>query len=337
MPTQLSRLVTNRPPPGGHAAIARIFRIHARLAGQRPVTAQGLASELEVSERTIKRDIECMRDRCQSPIAWDAAKRTYRYTQPSPFLPILRLEADEALALVLASATFAAWKGTPLGTALSSAFGKFSQIAGSHVSLPTAQMSECLFRADDPAPAAEHRHFAQLIEEIVRRRELTLHYRKPHASKAEIRTVQPLHLAYLDHGWMLIACDTAKRAWRNFLVSRIESLAPTGRSFTPPPREEIHRYLGGSMGRFTGENEIVARLRFDPTAAPYVRERPWHTSQVLTELPGGAVEITLKLNNLIDLQRRVLACGRHVEVLAPLDFRENLRQEAEAMVVRFGA
>lgn len=335
MPKKSFRPRLPHSPPGGHAAMARIFRIHSRLAQQRDVTAKSLADELEVSSRTIKRDIECMRDRCQAPIAWDPVNCTYRYTAPCPFLPMLRLEADEALALVLAGETFAAWKGTPLGEALTSAFGKFSEIAGPHISLPATQLSQCLFHPEENTLGNEHRHFAHLIEDIFQHCELTLDYRKPRTSRAERRTVQPIHLARLDHSWMLIAADPTKGEWRNFLLSRIEHLEATGAHFTPPPREKIHAYLRGSLGRFTGPDEIDVRLRFDAIAAPYVRERPWHASQhVLSTAPDGSLEIELRLNNLIDVQRRVLACGQHIEVLAPSTLRETIRTELRAMLAR---
>ena len=65
--------------------------------------------------RTIKRDIEFMRDRFGAPIAWDRANRAYYYTHHCDLLPLLRIDADEALALALARNTFAAWRGSPLG------------------------------------------------------------------------------------------------------------------------------------------------------------------------------------------------------------------------------
>jgi proteasome accessory factor B len=331
----------SRPPrypstwnhPGGRSAFERIIKIHYHLGNRHTVTARSLGEEFEISSRTIKRDIEFMRDRCGSPIAWDAVRGTYYYTQPCDFLPLLRIDGHEALALSLASKTFASWGGTPLGKALTSVFGKFSAIAGPHVSLPASELSACLFNPEDDSAKTEHHHFGRLLEEIFNHRELTLTYRKPLAAHSELRTVHPLHLAYLDHAWMLVAHDTGKKAWRNFLVARIESIATTGRTFTPPANEKIRRSLAGSMGRFTGEGDIEVRLAFDADIAGYIRERPWHHSQQHTEIAGGSLEVTLRLNNLIDVQRRLLSCGRHVRVIAPATLRASIRNEVEAMLI----
>ncbi len=62
---------------GGPSMLSRIARLHELVKDGQRVTAETLARELEVTRRTIKRDIEFMRDRQNIPIAWDAAKRSY--------------------------------------------------------------------------------------------------------------------------------------------------------------------------------------------------------------------------------------------------------------------
>ena len=81
--------------------------------------------------------------------------------------------------------------------------------------------------------------------------------------------------------------------------------------------------------------EAAGAIAFDATAAPYVRENPWHPSQTIAECAGGGIEIALRLNNLIDIERRILACGAHAEVLAPPELRETLRRVSAAMLARY--
>lgn len=321
------------PARVGPSAFLRFARIHDELAKGAPVTAAALAAYFETSPRTIKRDIERLRDFYDAPIAYDRAARSYRYTAPFDFLTGLRLDADETLAVVLAGRTFAAWGESPLGRALTSALGKVARFAGSAVSVPAADLRAALHQpeADDPALDAEHRHFARLLHLVLAHREIEILYQKPSAARPERRRVRPLHLAYLDHRWTLVAEDPARAGWRKFLLGRIRDIVATTTRFTPPPPEKIRAHLAGSLGRFTGEKILEVVLRFDATAAPYVREKPWHASQTLRALPDGVVEITLRLNNLIDVRRRVLACGRHVEVVAPPELRANIAAELAAL------
>lgn len=313
----------------------RITKLHRLLCAGEPVSAVSLARELEVSDRTIKRDVETMRDQMDVPIEWNAATGTYFYTRHFDLLPLLRLDADEALALALAGRTFASWRGSPLGAALTAALEKIAPVVRGAVSLPVDALEELLFAPDDPAADAEHRHFDVLLEAIQRRRELRLTYQKPKtAVAAEVRMVWPLHLAYLDHRWMLVAHDVARAAPRNFLLARIREIAWTHAQFDPPAGFDAHRYLRGSVGRFSGAGEREVRIAFDAVAAPYLRERPWHPSQHVVERDEGGIEATFRLNNLIDIERRVLACGAHAEVLAPAELRAAIHAAAAALQTR---
>lgn len=320
----------------GRSSLRRVLWIHERLGNQFPATSVSLARELEVSERTVKRDLEFMRDQLGAPIAWDAAAHTYAYTRPCDLLPLLRLDAGEALALALAGRTFAAWRGNSLGRALTAALGKIAGVVGGAVSLPVSEIGQLVFQPEgDSLADAELRHFATALEAIRRHRILRIVYQKPLArTPPETRLVHPLHLACLDHRWVLIAHDPVRRAPRNFLLGRIRSAVATAAIFTPPAGFDLPAYLRGSLGRFTGDGEIEVCLAFAATLAPYLRERPWHASQTLVERPGGTVEATLRLNNLTDVRRHILACGRHVEVLAPAGLRATIRAEATATAER---
>lgn len=79
----------------GPAAFHRLVRLHETLAAGATVSAVQLARQLELSARTIKRDIEHLRDRHGAPILWDATARGYRYAAPFDLLTGLRLDADE--------------------------------------------------------------------------------------------------------------------------------------------------------------------------------------------------------------------------------------------------
>lgn len=326
-------------PDSPHAAfLARILRLHALLVEQRPITSVALAAELGVNERTIKRDIAYMRDSLGCPIAWRAAEHSYVYTAPCDILPLLRLSADEALSLALAGRTFSAWGGSALGEALTAALSKIAQVVGGSVSLPADAVSGLVFQPPEhPMVDHERRCFAIVLEAIHRCRELRLEYKKPRSATAEHRTVHPLHLAFLDHEWVVLAHDCRRGAVRTFRLSRIRRVQHTGGRFEPPAGFRLEEHLAGSVGRFTGDGDWSIRLKIDAIIVPYVEERPWHRSQVLQRTADGGAEMTLRLNNLIDIQRRVLACGSHVEVLEPAELREAVAREVRLLAARYEA
>lgn len=320
----------------GRVALRRVLWIHERLGNERRANAATLARELEVSARTVKRDIEYMRDELGAPIEWQSATQTYCYARECDILPLLRLDAGEALALMLAGRTFAAWRGSSLGRALTAALEKIAGVVGGAISLPASEISDLVFQPDEgPEADAEKRFFAVAIEAIRRRREMRLVYQKPGARQPGERTVHPLHLAFLDHRWVLVAFDPARSEPRKFLLARIKTARAGTKQFSPPADFDLRAYLGGSFGLFTGKKDWDVRVRFDEFAAPYIRERRWHPSQTIADRSGGGIEVALRLNNLIDVQRWVLGWGGHAEVLAPAELRNAVRREAAAMTALY--
>lgn len=316
----------------GGSALTRVIWIHQRLGREQPTTALSLAAELAVSERTVKRDIELMRDRLGAPIIWDGGTHSYRYGGPCDLLPLLHLDASEVIALTLAGNTFASWRGSPLGQALHQALDKIARVVGGAISLPADSLDALVFDAPDTG-TAEMRHFPVLFDAVRRRHVVRFAYTSPRSATTTTRTVEPLHLALRSGRWMLIAHDLSRDEPRNFVLSRIADLVDTRDRFAKRPFD-VGAYLRGSIGLFTGAEDHRVHLRVDSAIAPYLRERPWHPSQRLTQAADGWMEVTLQLNNLIDLERHILACGSHVEVVAPAQLRETIHTAALALAER---
>lgn len=327
---------THHPSPKASCvALRRLFAIHERLVSGESVNARTLAEQLGVSERTIKRDIETLRHEQGAEIRWEPATGTYFCERPSEHLPLLRISADEAIALTLANQTFAAWGGSPLGRALDSVLSKIAHVVGDAVSMPASTLADCIFQPADETADGSRRHFARLLEAIRRRQVLRLQYQKPAEPIPSERIVHPLHLAFLEHEWTLIAYAPDRSALRQFLLTRIGMIHTEGHPFTPPADFDPKRYLSGAFGRFVGAQLQEVHLRFDAYAAPFLREKRWHPSQTLRELPDGGVEATLQVSHLLDVQRWVLSWGHHAEALAPAALRDAIAQELAALAARY--
>ena len=67
-------------------------------------------------------------------------------------------------------------------------------------------------------------------------------------------------------------------------------------------------------------------LRFRADQAPYVRERLWHPSQQLMELPDGGVQLAFRPGGPYEIRRWILGWGDAVEVISPSDLRDGIAQ-----------
>lgn len=322
---------TSRPP------IDRLLLIYNALHSGRKITTSTLGERLGLSDRTIKRYLRYMREDLGMKIHWDSNSKSYFCDTESEYLPLLRITGEEALSLTLASQTFAAWQGSALGKALDSILSKVATLMGGAVSLPVTDLESLLsVHNPDTSETQEHRWFGSALEAIRLSRCIRISYRKPDESRARQRTLWPLHLAHMEHHWALICWDPTKREPRKFLLSRMESLALLDTTFTPPESFNLRTYLSQSFGLFTGHDQCYSiRIHFDPTAAPFLRERKWHPSQSLEEQSDGSVIASYTLNHLMDIQRWVLSWGRHAEVLNPPELRDNLRSITHQLAQRY--
>ena len=91
------RAQVSRPP------LERMLRIHDELSRDALVNCTKLTRALEVSRKTIVRDIAFMRDRLDLPIEFDAPINAYRYTQPVSAFPTVQVSEGELLAGVKTS------------------------------------------------------------------------------------------------------------------------------------------------------------------------------------------------------------------------------------------
>ncbi|SRR6266403_4960537 len=72
---------------------------------------------------------------------------------------------------------------------------------------------------------------------------------------------------------------------------------------------------------------LIAEISFDTFAAPLVQERQWCPSQEIKQLRNGGIELSLTLGNLEEIERWILACGSHAQVLAPAELKSQIGKD----------
>eukprot|EP01036_Dinobryon_divergens_P032852 gene32851-42531_t len=308
----------------------RVVRIHALVNQLEHVKAQDLARELETSVRSIYRTAAFMRERLEVPIEYDRMEETYALTRPCPFLPMVMVEADEALVLKLVRHLLPAVAGAEVGARHERVLKKLAQVVGSKGSFVAESRPTVLVSTALPN-AGEFQHLVVMNHAIDHREELRLLYRKSGAKQPDPRVVQPLDFAYLKQRWVLLALDEGRKGdLRTFRLDRIHAVALTGQTFQRPPGLDIAAKLRGNMGAYTGNGDYTVRLRLRSFAAEDARTCEWHTTQEKVECADGSLEITLQLNNLVDVARNVLEWCPHAEVLSPPELRASVREALRA-------
>jgi proteasome accessory factor B len=311
-----------------------MLRIHQAIqSGQYP-NASTLARELEVSSRSIQRDLEFMRDRLGLPLEYDSSRYGFYYTEEVSGFPTLQITEGELFALLVAEKALQQYRGTNFEKPLVSAFRKMAASLPDTISVHLADWEQTISFRTSAEPRLDLEIFDILAKATARHQQLQLTYRKPGRRQTEERVVDPYHLANINGQWFLFAFDYLRRDLRTFVPSRIQMARPTGKIFARPQKFDLRKLLQNSFGVHSGKAVQDVVIRFNELAADLIREKRWHPSQQLRELSDGGLELRLKLSSLGEVERWVLSWGGQARVVAPPQLAAAVRQAAQRILAQ---
>ncbi len=308
------------------------MRIHQEIAAGRFPNKPALAQLLDVSTKSIQRDLEFMRDRLQLPLAYDFFRCGYHYTEPVSSFPTFQITEGELVALLIAEKALEQYRGTNFEKPLVSALKKMASQLPETVSFNMAEWDQTISFRTSAEPILNLEIFDALAKATAGRHQLRFDYRKPGQAGAEARLVDPYHLANINGEWFLFAFDHARQDIRTFVPARMGRVTPTGKTFPRPARFSLEKRLHHSFGVVSGAGEFEVVLRFDAFAAGYIREKRWHASQRLRDLKEGGAELRMKLSSLEEVRRWVLSWGGHAKVLSPPELAAAVRESAQKLL-----
>jgi len=309
-----------------------MLRIHQAIQSGTFPNASHLAAELEVSSKSIHRDLDFMRDRLQLPLEFDRRRLGYRYTEEVKSFPTLQITEGELFALVVAEKALQQYRGTSFEKPLLSAIRKMEQSLPDTISVNLAEVEKTISFRTRTESFIDLKVFDTLAKATAARRQLELTYRKPGQQQIEQRIIDPYHLANINGEWFLFAYDHLRKDVRTFAPGRIKAVKATGKAFERSQRFSLEERLRDSFGVHSAEGKFEVAIRFDKEVADYVREKRWHDSQKLKELKGGEVELHLRLSSLSEVERWVLSWGANARVLSPKPLIDSVKQVARRIL-----
>ena len=302
------------------------------------VAVDDAARKLDCAVRTIWRDLRVL-EQAGFPLYDDKSRDGRRsiWKLEEKFtlgLPV-KLTLAETAALLMSRDLLRPAGAQALGTAVTSAFDKIGRVLSRDARQLLDQMRESIgvraVGAKLQAPAAEH--VALIQRALLERRRLDMRYYSMSRDEENRRQVEPYHLTVYDGGFYLVGHCHLRNTERIFAVERIRELKMLAVRFQVRPGFNAAEYLKHAWGIIKGEM-VPVRVLFSRSVARYIRDRRWHPSQQLRELPDGRLEMTLRVADTLEVRRWLLGYGAEVEVLEPPKLREMLRHEAEALMTK---
>lgn len=317
---------------------SRLLSILMLLQGRGRLSAPALAAELEVSTRTILRDIDQL-SAAGVPVWADRGRDGGFVLQPGWSTQLTGLTGEEAQALSLAGLPKAA---TELGLGHAAASAHLKMIS----SLPEKLRSDAervasrlhIDTVEWYRSATAPPHLQAVADAVWRQRQLHIRYESWNGVRE--RQIKPLGLVLKAGVWYVAAlADEAKQA-RSYRLSNIQQLTVGKGSFSYPKSFRLASYWQAATQRFeagiyTGEATVrvtaqgLRRLReLSATAETSARSAVPDTE--------GWAKLTLPIESIEHAADQFLGLGIEVEVLAPAALRRLLRQRLKAISSRYG-
>lgn len=281
---------------------------------------------------TVKNTVAFMRYSLGAPLVYRKKPRElYRYSEDTYALPTAILREGEFLALLLSEQILHHYVGTPLEDALKQAVGKLTRYLPEQIKVRAQEISDTIRFAGLPPRDVSLPLMADLERAIRECRKIRIVYHTYRTDEVNERVVEPHFLAHTQSGWQLVAWDHLRNADRNFVPSRIRECEVLNEKFVRRPELDPAVYTRHGLFSELSSNRIPVTLRFTPHQAKYMRERTWHESQQIEDLPDGGLILRLEIAGKGDVARWVQSYGRHVEVLEPDWLRREIHEEALAV------
>lgn len=318
-------------------AIERMLRIHQELKRGLYPNCSTLARQLEVSAKTIARDMDFIRDRMLMPVEYHPSKHGYYYTREVESLPTIDISEGELLALSIAQKAMDHYRGTPFEKPLSNALNKLAASLPDTITANLSALSETISFRHGRSSQVDDSLLQTFTRSALDKVEVSFDYRKLGAKSAEARTLKTYHITNFLGKWYAIGLDTRRDAIRTFLLSRARSAKLTPNSFEVPESFRAEDYLGSSFGIYSPEGKHRVKVKFLNPISEYISENVWHPSQSVDYHSDGSITVTFNLGSLIEVSSWILSWGENAVVLSPNALRRQLRQTALRIAEHYSA
>jgi predicted DNA-binding transcriptional regulator YafY len=228
---------------------ARLLRLLSLLQNRRDWTSTELATRLGVTTRTVRNDVDRLRELGYPVDARPGVAGGYRLGAGGALPPLL-LDDEEAVAVAVGLRTAASGSIAGIEETSVRALAKLQQVLPARLRHRVSAFQSHALPMPSSGPQVDP-DVLTVIAGACRDHELLRFDYRAHSGTASRRSVEPYRLVNDRRRWYLVAWDTGRDDWRTFRVDRIEPKTPAGPRFTPravPSDQEITARVARGVG-----------------------------------------------------------------------------------------
>jgi predicted DNA-binding transcriptional regulator YafY len=307
---------------------SRLLELLALLQARRRWAGSELAERLEISPRTVRRDVARLRE-LGYPVESTSGPDGWYRLQAGTAMPPLLLDDEEAIAIAVGLRTAARASVAGIEETAVRALVKLEQILPSHLRRRVAALGAATSTLPPPGPTVDPRDLTTLAAACRDGERLRFGYRRRDGTGSR-REVEPHALVNHGRRWYLVAWDRGRAGWRTFRVDRVAGPASTGVRFAPRelPADDAASYVEQSIAEAPTRFEAILTLH---AAAEEIAARFPSRWGTLRAIDATRCEFRTGDDDLHWLALRIAMLGVDFEVHEPPELGEHLRALAGRM------
>ncbi len=303
--------------------IWRLLKILMMLCSKKNVKARDIATEIEMSQRQVYRDINCLKF-ANIPIYAD--KNGYNIVEDF-FMPKINFSISEALTLMFLINSLKLQKGTPYTQSLAMASDKILNVLPKSIQKIIAGLY--LNQGVDFGLQTKINYkeiedmFNQLHMAYMEKKSILISYYNIDRKEINRRKIDPYAFKFYFSVWYMIGYCHLRKCVRTFRVDRIRKMEMTSENFKIKTDFDMEDFFSGSWGIVKGKKAKI-KLVFNKSISDFISEIDWHPSQKLSIDKEGDLVAEYEVMGLEEIEKWILSFGSNVTVLEPLQLKEKI-------------
>jgi len=307
---------------------SRLLELLSLLQARRDWPGAELAERLEVSPRTIRRDMERLRALGYPVESVRGPAGAYRLRAGAAMPPLL-LDEDEAIAIAVGLRTAARASVAGIEETSIRALVKLEQVLPAHLRRRVGALGSATIAPPVGGPTVDPQHLTVIAAACRDTECLRFTYRSRDGTDSR-REVEPHSLVNLGRRWYLVAWDRRREDWRTFRVDRVDRPAATGARFTARklPAKDASAYVERRIS--SAPSRFEARVTVHAPAAEIASRLPSYWGR-FEPIDAHSCEYRAGDDDLGWLAMRITMLGVDFEVHEPPELIEHLRELARRL------
>ncbi|MEV6314839.1 YafY family protein [Streptomyces sp. NPDC051776] len=309
---------------------ARLLRLLSLLQTHREWSGADLADRLSVTTRTVRRDVDRLRELGYPVHASPGTGGGYQLGAGAELPPLL-LDDEEAVAVAVGLRTVAGGGIEGIEETSLQALAKLEQVLPSRLRRRVEALNSYTvpMLGGHRGPRVDAGTLTELVHACRDRERVRFEYRD-HAGTPSRRIVEPHRLVFSERRWYLVAWDVEREDWRTFRADRIVPKPPHGPRFEPrrPPAEDLARYVSSGVSTAAYAARAVVLLH---ASAEVAAQRISPADGVLEPVDEHTCLLRTGAHSLEVLVIHIVLMGFDFEVREPAELGDHIWAIAERL------